>query len=135
MKRYLIDANIWVLLLHRKNDRIKERVETLEADQCWISSISVAELYYGARNSRHPKENESVIDALLSGPLNVFPFTGNHARAFGEIRFLLKKKGTLIGPYDLLLAAQAKAEELVMVTNKQDEFRRVPNLRLEDWSE
>jgi len=135
MKRYLIDTNIWVFMLHRKNERIKQRVDSLQADQCWISSIAVAELYYGAQNSKHPGENRNVIDTLLSGNINVLPFTEDHARSFGDIRFVLKRGGNLIGPYDLLMAAQARAEEMVIVTNNRKEFARVPTLRLEDWTE
>jgi tRNA(fMet)-specific endonuclease VapC len=88
------------------------------------------ELFYGAFKSRRRFENLALIDAL---EFVVLEFDREDARRSGEIRALLSAKGMPIGPYDVLIAGQAVARNLILVTHNTREFKRVPGLRIEDW--
>lgn len=98
-----------------------------------ISSIVLFELYYGAAKSSERGRNEAAIQRFMES----FPelaFTIEDARFAGEIRETLRRKGTPIGPYDLLIAGQALSRGLTLVTNNKREFARVDGLMLEDWA-
>jgi tRNA(fMet)-specific endonuclease VapC len=91
----------------------------------------VFELYYGAFRSARPTENLANLERLGS---EILAFDRNDARQAGEIRAILERHGTPIGGYDVLIAGQARARGLILVTSNSREFRRVPSLHLEDWS-
>lgn len=135
MKRYLIDTNHWILMLHRGHKRIRERIDNIPVEQCWISSVAIAELYYGAERSQRAEENRHTVDLLIDGGVNILPFDVNHTFSFGSLRHILEKMGTPIGSYDLMMAAQATAEDMIIVTNNRREFERIPSLLIEDWTE
>lgn len=97
-----------------------------------VSSVSAAELYYGVAKCAHPERSRHDVENLL-GSVAVLPFGWKAAEAFGLVRNYLQRRGQLIGPYDLLIAAQAIADNAVLVTNNTREFSRVPTLALEDW--
>jgi tRNA(fMet)-specific endonuclease VapC len=88
------------------------------------------ELFYGAFKSRRAAQNVALIDSLQ---FMVLEFDKEDARGAGEVRALLASRGTPIGPYDMLIAGQAKARNLILVTHNTDEFERVPGLRCDDW--
>jgi tRNA(fMet)-specific endonuclease VapC len=88
------------------------------------------ELFYGAFKSRRAAHNVALVDALQ---FVVLEFDKEDARQAGEVRALLASNGTPIGPYDVLIAGQALARGLTLVTHNTDEFGRVPGLRLDDW--
>lgn len=98
-----------------------------------ISAMVVFELRYGAERSAHPSRNHARIDVLLAGPLEVLPFTAEDAEAAGTIRACLAGQGTQIGPFDVLIAGQAKARDLPIVTANTREFERVPGLDVRNW--
>ena len=86
------------------------------------------------KNSSNPARNEqSLLRFLL--PLSILPFGPAEASEYGEIRTYLQKQGTPIGPMDTLIAAHARSEGLILVTNNIREFERVPDLELENWTE
>lgn len=97
-----------------------------------VSSISAAELYFGVAQRARPEQARHALENLL-GSVAVLPFGGKAVEAFGVVRSHLQRRGQLIGPYDLLIAAQAIAENAILVTNNTREFSRVPALALEDW--
>jgi tRNA(fMet)-specific endonuclease VapC len=88
------------------------------------------ELFYGALKSRRAERNVALVDALRFA---VIEFDKEDARQAGKIRALLASKGTPIGPYDVLIAGQAMARNMVLITGNTDKFERIPGLRLEDW--
>ena len=97
-----------------------------------ISSITAAELYYGlARCRDQTKETKGLEDFF--GAVEILPFGSKAARTFGLIREHLERRGMIMGPFDLLIAAHAITEDMVLVTNNTREFSRVPTLALEDW--
>ena len=95
-----------------------------------VSSIVIHELRYGAFKSARQAENHARIDALR---FEIVPFDAEDARQAGEVRAALARAGTPIGGYDLLIAGQALARNLILVTHNTREFDRVAGLRVEDW--
>lgn len=128
--RYLLDTNIFISWFGRRNRAVIDLLKQYDG-QFGISSIVLFELYFGAFNSSRVSEN---LDRLGDIDVPVVEFDKGDAIAAGEIRAFLKPLGRPIGPYDILIAGQAKARGLVMVTANMKEFARVPGLALEDWT-
>ncbi len=128
--RFLLDTNAVIALLNDASSRAAQRTRRQRPTDVAISAIVVHELFYGAFKSRRVTQNVAVIDALQ---LAVLEFDREDARRAGEIRAVLASKGSMIGPYDVLIAAQAVARDMILVTNNANEFGRVPGLRIEDW--
>ena len=93
----------------------------------------VSELQYGVAKSSQSERNRQLLDAFLR-PFQIVPYDAAAAEAYGFIRADLEKKGQPIGREDLLIAAHALSADLTLVTNNEAEFKRVPNLRVENWA-
>jgi len=130
--RYLLDANAVIALLNDATSKTAKRARQERPGEVAISAIVAHELFYGAFRSRRAAQNLALIDALQ---FIVLEFDKEDARQAGEVRALLASKGTPIGPYDVLIAGQAVARDMILVTHNTQEFGRVPGLRLEDWQE
>ena len=133
MITHLIDTNAVIALIGRKSDTLLARVMDSDEGSIGLSSIVMHELYYGAYKSAKVSYNLETLRLFMAD----FPSVGfeqEDALAAGEIRAALAAKGAPIGPYDVLIAAQARARDLVLVTNNVGEFRRVEGLRVEDWT-
>jgi tRNA(fMet)-specific endonuclease VapC len=128
--KYLLDANAVIALLNDTRSRTARRARRHKPGDVGISAIVVHELYYGAFKSRRTARNVALIDALQ---FEVMDLDQEDAKQAGEIRALLAARGTPIGPYDVLIAGQARARKLILVTRNTAEFARVPDLRIEDW--
>jgi tRNA(fMet)-specific endonuclease VapC len=128
--RYLLDTNAVVGLLRTSSSPLVERTRQEKPDDIAISAIVAHELFYGAFKSQSATKNVALVDALQFA---VLEFDKEDARRAGEIRALLLAKGTPIGPYDLLIAGQALARSMILVTHNTGEFKRVPGLRIDDW--
>jgi tRNA(fMet)-specific endonuclease VapC len=129
---YLIDTNICIYILNRKPKSVLDRFESFNTEKIGISSITVAELEFGAKNSKRRKENLERLELFLF-PFEILPFKGKSAKFYGDIRSKLELKGHVIGQLDMLIAAQALEKNLVLVTNNQKEFSRISNLKLDNW--
>ncbi len=130
---YMLDTNICIYVMKQRPAAVLERFrQELDAGLC-ISSITLAELEFGMKNSSDPARNELALLRFLA-PLSVLPFGAAAAADYGEIRACLQRKGTPIGPLDMLIAGHARAEGLALVTNNTKEFARVPGLKLENWA-
>ena len=130
--RYLLDTNICIYLIKQKPVQVIERLQATAIGQIGISVITVAELEYGAAKSACRDRNKLALVKFLA-PFEIMPFTMISTGIYGQIRSGLEKSGLPIGPYDLLIAAQALAENLTLVTNNEREFRRIPELVCENW--
>ena len=130
MTRYLLDANAVIDLLNDAGSNAARRLRRQQPSDVAIPAIVAHELFYGAFKSRRATQNVALIDALQFA---VLEFDKEDARQAGAIRALLVSKGTPIGVYDVLIAGQAVARSLILVTHNTREFGRVPGLRLEDW--
>jgi len=128
--RYLLDANVVIGLLNDATSKLARRARRERPADIAISAIVAHELFYGVFKSRRAVQNVALIDALQFA---VLEFDKEDARQAGEIRALLASGGTPIGPYDVLIAGQAKARNLILITHNTDEFGRVPGLRFDDW--
>lgn len=127
--RYLLDINAVIALLARRG-AMDRRVRACAPEDFGLSAVVAYELHYGASKSRRPAENALRLQGL---GFAVLDFTEADARCAGDIRARLEAAGMPIGPYDTLIAAQARARGLVLVTRNLREFRRIDGLLVEDW--
>ena len=128
---FLLDTNVMIGLLNRSSPKLEARVRQVPASEIGISAIVVHELYYGAFKSQRVSEN---LERLGLIRLETVPLDREDAEAAGKIRAALAKSGTPIGPYDVLIAGQALARGLTLITNNLREFKRIAGLKAEDWS-
>lgn len=128
--RYLLDTNAVIALTNQTHPNISRRVRQLNTEDIAISAIVMHEIYFGAHRSRRQAQNLALADALQ---FDVVEFNQDDARQAGEIRAFLTAQGNPIGAYDVLIAGQAVARNVILVTRNTREFARVPRLRIEDW--
>lgn len=129
--KYLLDSNIAIEMFRRPAGKVAGTVRGHAARKVTVlSSIVTHELYYGVYRSDQPEYNLATIELLN---MEVLDFTDVDARSAGRVRADLAKLGTPIGPYDVLIAGQALARGLKLVTHNVREFSRVEGLRIEDW--
>lgn len=131
MLKYLLDTNIAIYVIKRRPLAILQTFNH-NAGKMAVSSITEAELYYGAEKSQRPQENGLIIEQFLSC-LTVLPYDSLAAQHFGSIKADLYKKGTPIGENDIHIAAHARSCGLILVSNNLREFERVQGLMLENW--
>jgi tRNA(fMet)-specific endonuclease VapC len=132
--RYLLDSDMCIFL-RRKNPppTLVGRFERLELGEVGMSVITFGELASGAAKSSEPERALSVLERLIELiPVRALP--DRAGRIYGEQRATLEMKGTMIGSSDLWIAAHCLAADLVLVTNNEREFRRVGDLKVENWS-
>ncbi|MCL5279975.1 MAG: type II toxin-antitoxin system VapC family toxin [Planctomycetes bacterium] len=130
---YMLDTNICIYIIKKQPVVVLRQVQSKQAGEIALSTITLAELEYGVSRSHSPDRNRA---ALLEFALSftILDFDQRAAAEYGRIRLLLESKGRPIGPMDLLLAAQAKSRNLILVTNNEKEFRRIEGLRVENWA-
>ncbi|MYE02985.1 MAG: type II toxin-antitoxin system VapC family toxin [Alphaproteobacteria bacterium] len=128
--RYLFDTNACIALLNDSSSPLRERLHRLAPADVDLPAPVAYELYYGAYKSRHADRNLGLLDRL---EFEIVPFDAGDAREAGAVRSELEAAGLPIGPYDLLIAGQARARNLVLVTANSREFERVQGLVCEDW--
>jgi len=129
---YLLDTNICIYIIKKKPIKVLKKLKTKSKNEIYISSITIAELEYGVAKSDYPEKNKISLIEFLS-IFNILNFDDNDAVEFGMIKAGLTKKGRIIGPMDLLIAAQAKSKKLILVTNNIKEFERVTDIKIENW--
>lgn len=129
--RYLLDANICIALLNGTSPAARERLGRYGPGDVGVPAPVAYELYFGAFKSRRTRENLALLDTL---GFEVLPFDVEDARVAAKIRSELEAVGRSIGPYDVLIAGQALARGLVLVTANRREFDRVAGLTCEDWT-
>lgn len=130
--KYLLDTNICIYLIKQKPPKVVERLQKVGVNEIGISVITLAELEYGVAKSNFPERNKLALIQFLA-PFEILPFSENAASVYGRVRSALEKTGQIIGPYDLLIGAQALSERLILVTNNEREFRRIEGLTIENW--
>ena len=131
----LLDTNVVIAIMRDRPKTVREQLRSAVSggQQIGLSSIVVYELWHGATRSARRSENIERVRSMLSGDMDVIPFDDEDAVRAGELRAALEAVGTPIGPYDLLIAAQALRLDATLVTANTREFARVEGLRLEDW--
>lgn len=131
MLKYLLDTNIAIYVIKRRPPEVRE-VFNRNHGRMAISAITLAELVHGAEKSACPARNLDVVEDFCSR-LSVLPYLPEAAYHYGAIRAELERQGRPIGVNDLHIAAHARSRGLVVVTNNQGEFERVPGLVVENW--
>jgi len=132
MLRVLLDTNIAIFVIRQRPPQALTMFAQ-HAGRMAVSAINLAELMHGAEKSSRPTTNLAVVEEFCSR-LEVLPYGPKAAQHYGQIRAALELLGTPIGVNDLHIAAHARSEGLVLVTNNRREFDRVPALQVEDWS-
>ena len=131
MLKYLLDTNIVIYVLKRRPKEVLAMFNA-NASRMAISSITLSELFYGAEKSLNTDKNLEAVEEFVSH-LDVLPYDAKASQHYGQIKAALEKKGQIIGENDIHIAAHATSHGLVLVSNNVREFKRVPNLVLENW--
>jgi tRNA(fMet)-specific endonuclease VapC len=131
MLKYLLDTNIAIYVIKRRPIEVLE-IFNANASRMAISAITLAELMYGVENSSQQTSNLAAVEDFCSR-LEVLPYSAKAAQHYGSIMAELKRSGKLIGVNDLHIAAHARSEGLIVVTNNVSEFSRVHALQIENW--
>lgn len=129
---YLLDTNICIYFMKNQNPLLSQKILLHKPPELFLSTITVFELEYGVEKSNWVKQNGEKL-AMFLAPFNILPFTMDDAIIAGKLRAYLQKQGTPIGPYDIQIAAQALSKNYTLISHNVKEFKRVPNLKLEDW--
>ena len=127
---YLLDTNAVIALLNDGKSRLAQRARQHSPADIGMSAVVSHELFYGAFKSQRVERNVALVDSLQ---FKVIEFDKEDSRHAGAIRAALGALGSAIGPYDVLIAGQARARGLVLVSHNMREFKRVPELQVEDW--
>ena len=130
--KYMLDTNIVIYVIKHKPESVLQKFQSLEPSDFCISSITLAEIEYGISKSSRPDRNRFAFDMFISG-IDILSFADAAASEYGPIRAGLERKGTPIGPNDMLIAAHAKSLGFTIVTNNVREFERVEGLKVENW--
>ena len=130
--RYMLDTNICIYAIKHMPREVIERLNEHNPNEICISSVTYAELIHGVEKSKAVEKNRTTLTLLLAD-IEILPFDTGAAEGYGEIRAELERKGTPIGPLDMMIAGHAKSLGYTVVTNNIKEFDRIDGLRLENW--
>lgn len=131
--KYMLDTNICIYTIKYKPPEVIKAFLCHEPDDMCISSITYGELMHGVEKSQAVERNRAAITLFLSA-ISILPFDSDAAEEYGAVRADLERKGTPIGPMDMLIAGHARSRGLILVTNNTREFFRVNELEVEDWT-
>lgn len=129
---HLLDTCICIFMIRGNASDLRARIEAFQVGDLVVSSITEAELRFGADKSMDPTRNHRQLDQFFL-TLPIAAFDSRAASHYGDIRASLERAGTPIGPLDLLIAAHARSLQLTLVTHNCRKFQRVPGLAVEDW--
>jgi tRNA(fMet)-specific endonuclease VapC len=130
--RLMLDTNICIYIINQRPQSVIDRFAGFPVGAIGVSTITVAELEYGAAKSAQSRKNREALQQFFSA-LEVAAFDNRAAEVYGKIRIALERQGELIGAMDLLIAAHALSLGVRLVTNNEREFKRVAGLRVENW--
>ena len=130
--KFLLDTNICIYIIKNNPSEVRKHFLNVAPRDIGISSVTVAELQYGVEKSLAKEKNASALESFLL-PLQILAFDLGAALAYGKIRVALEHKGIPIGGMDMLIAAQAMAHDLSLVTHNMKEFQRIPGLKCVTW--
>jgi tRNA(fMet)-specific endonuclease VapC len=132
---YLLDTNACIALINGEPEEVRRRSQKALAAgaELFVPAITIYELWYVVAKSSRVDFSTKRLETFLSGPVTAIPLDNEDARAAGFVRATLEVSGKLIGAYDLLIAGQALARGLTLVTANVSEFSRVQGLAFQDW--
>lgn len=131
MKKYLIDTNTCIYYIKGKFD-LRKKFEKADPDNCFISEITLAELKFGVENSEKKEKNQKALDNFLTGIkiIPIFPSLDLYAKEKARLR----RAGTPLDDFDLLIGVTSLTHNLTVVTNNTDHFKRLKGISFEDWT-
>lgn len=132
--KYMLDTNICIYAIKHKPDVVIKRFLQHDPEEMCVSAVTYAELMHGVEKSMAVEKNHIAMSLFLS-PITILEFHTSAAEEYGKIRAELERKGTPIGPMDMLIAGHARSEGLILITNNTREFQRVESLIVEDWTQ
>lgn len=132
---YLLDTNVWIDLFRGVSPQVASRMREISADEIRLSAVVLGELAVGAKKAgdKSGSSSQMRLVADLSKSFALLNVDQATAQAYADIRHELESAGQIIGANDLWIAAQAVAQDLILVTSNESEFRRVPELKVENW--
>ena len=134
--KYALDTNACIALIKGRPDSVRTRFSKAVSSgaEFFVPTIVAFELWYGVFRSEREQFNASRVATFFAGPFTVLPFDEEDAKMSGSLRAALEKTGRPIGAYDTLIAGQAIARELTVVTANVAEFSRIKGLKWQDWA-
>ena len=129
---YMLDTNICIYIIKKKPQKVLEQLKKNKEKGLYISAVTLAELEFGNENSLYKERNKIALMEFLT-IINIVNFDEKSAKEFGVIKKYLKDKNNIIGPYDMLIGAHAKSLNMTLVTNNTKEFKRIKELKIENW--
>jgi len=132
--RYMLDTNICIYAIKHKPEKVFQKLQEVEPEDVYVSSVTYAEMVHGVEKSAAVEKNRLALSMLLAN-IEILDFDVDAANCYGKIRADLEKKGTPIGPLDMMIAGHAQSRGYTVVTNNVKEFSRVSNLKIENWAE
>jgi tRNA(fMet)-specific endonuclease VapC len=131
-----LDTNIIIAAINQRAAAVRQRLMTTlhEGTIVGVPTAVLYELWYGIKKSARTQANADALDNFLALDVTPWPFEAEDAEEAGDIRAVLERLGTPIGPYDVLIAAQARRRGAILVTANKNEFARVPGLQTQDWT-
>jgi tRNA(fMet)-specific endonuclease VapC len=127
----MLDTNICIYIINKRPSKVIDRFKTFSPEEVCLSSVTAAELSFGVEKSGSIRSKKFL--EMFLAPLKILPFDEECIWVYGKLRAQLEKKGQTIGPLDTMIAAHALALNVLLVTNNQKEFSRVPGLKIENW--
>lgn len=132
--KYMLDTNFCIYAIKHKPEKVFLKLQEIDPEDVCVSSVTYAELMHGVEKSAAVEKNRLALFLLLAN-IEIKSFDVDAANCYGKIRAALEKKGTPIGPLDMMIAGHAQSLGLTVVTNNMKEFSRVDNLITENWTE
>ena len=131
-----LDTNIIIAAINQRAAAVRQRLmKTLhDGTIVGVPTVVLYELWYGIKKSTRAQANTDALDNFLALDVTPWPFEPEDAEEAGDVRAALERLGTPIGPYDMLIAAQARRRGAILVTANKNEFTRVPGLLTQDWT-
>ena len=129
---YLLDTNACIAFLRQRESLIKRKLATIGFHSVVLCAPVKAELYYGAQRSAKPEANQRILTEFFANFVSL-PFNDQAAEEYGRVRAQVERQGEPIGPYDLMIASIAPANNVTLVTHNTREFGRISGLQIEDW--
>jgi tRNA(fMet)-specific endonuclease VapC len=112
---------------------LKEKINNIGSENCYISEITLAELKYGVENSERKKKNKEALDIFING-IKIVPIY-NSLDFYAIEKARLRKKGEIVDDFDLLIGASAVSNNMMLVTNNIKHFKNIDNIKIQDWTQ
>lgn len=130
--QYLLDTDTCIYWLNGKKS-VRDKLLEIGFQEVSICVITVSELYFGAYNSSKIKQNLTTAEIFIQN-ISILPLSNQTLKQFGQLKAQLRKAGTPVADFDLLIASVAITENLTLVTNNTRHYQRIPNLILDNWN-